>query len=218
MATYILIPGGWQGAWAYETVAALLSAKGHAAVPITLAGLGEERAPTANLRTHITEVVEVVRSHRDGVILVGHSYAGMVLSGVADAVPSHVRASVYVDAYVPDAGDSMWSLTTPHFRELIAAGAQTDGLNITPPAHSDARFRPHPIGSFLQAIDLCGHWRQVPRKIYVCAHGWEGSPFLSVFTRLRAEPDWETFALACGHNIARLDPEALVEILLLAQA
>jgi pimeloyl-ACP methyl ester carboxylesterase len=214
MATFLLIPGGWQGGWVYQAVADLLTAHGQDAVPITLSGLGDERAPMANLDTHIREVVDVVKSHGDGLVIVGHSYAGMVVSGVADAAPSQIRALVYVDAYVPDSGDSMWSLTTPHFRELIVAGARADGLNSAPPPNSDPRFRPHPIGTFLQSINLSGRWREVPRKTFIGAHGWEGSPFLDLYRRLSGEPEWKVFALDCGHNIARLEPEALTEILL----
>jgi hypothetical protein len=70
------------------------------------------------------------------------------------------------------------------------------------------------MGTFLQAIDLSGHWRQVSRKTYVGAHGWEGSPFLDLYKRLSVDPEWETVSLDCGHNIARLQPEALTEILL----
>ncbi len=73
------------------------------------------------------------------------------------------------------------------------------------------------MGTFLQSIKLSGRWRQVPRKTFIGAHGWDGSPFLDLYRRLRDEPEWSTFALDCGHNVARLKPEALTEILL-AQA
>ncbi|MBN9065336.1 MAG: alpha/beta hydrolase [Rhizobiales bacterium] len=214
MATFILIAGGWQGGWVYQKVADILIAHGHKAVPITLSGLGDAPAPTANLGTHIGEIVDVVKSHGDDLVLVGQSYGGMVVSGAADAVPSRIRALVYVDAYVPDSGDSVWSLTTPRFREMFVAGAKTDGLNCMPPPNLDPRCRPHPIGTFLQSITLTGRWREVPRKIFVGAHGWEGSPFLDLHRRLGDEPEWSTFALDCGHNVARLEPEALTEILL----
>lgn len=217
MATFILIPGGWQGGWVYQKVEAMLSARGHRVLPVTLSGLGDARAPTANLDTHIDEVVSLVKSLHDDLVVVGQSYGGMIVSGVADAVPSQIKALVYVDAYVPDSGDSVWSLTTPRFRDLFLAGAKTDGLNCVPPASLDPRCRPHPMGTFLQAIDLSGRWREVPRKTYVGAHGWDGSPFLDLYRRLSGEPDWSTVALDCGHNVARLQPEALTEILL-AQA
>lgn len=214
MATFILIAGGWQGGWVYQQVADILAAHGHKAVPITLSGLGDSPAPTATLATHIGEVVGLVKSHRDDLIIVGQSYGGMVVSGVADAVPSQIRALVYVDAYVPDSGDSVWSLTTPRFRDVFIAGAKADGLTCAPPANLDPRCRPHPIGTFLQSINLSGRWREVPRKTFIGAHGWEGSPFLDLYQRLRDDPEWSTFAFDCGHNVARLKPEALAEILL----
>ncbi|AZO81185.1 MULTISPECIES: alpha/beta hydrolase [unclassified Bosea (in: a-proteobacteria)] len=214
MATFILIPGGWQGGWVYQKVADLLAAHGHTALSITLSGLGDDPAPTANLETHIKEVVEVVRPLRDDVVIVGQSYGGMVASGVADAVPPQIGALVYVDAYVPETGDSLWSLTTPRFRDVFIEGAKADGLNCAPPAHLDPRCRPQPIGTFLQAINLSGRWREVPRKTFIGAFGWEGSPFLDLHERLRGDPEWSTFAFDCGHNVARLNPEALTEVLL----
>lgn len=214
MATFILIAGGWQGGWVYETVAELLAARGHKVLPITLSGLGDKPAPAANLDTHIKELVDVVRAQHDEVVLVGQSYGGMVVSGAADAVPSQIRALVYVDAYVPDDGDSLWSLTTPRFREVFIEGAKADGPTCAPPAHLDPRCRPHPIGTFLQAIKLSGRWREVPRKTYVGAFGWEGSPFRDLHERLSGDPEWVTYAFDCGHNVARLNPEALVEVLL----
>ena len=69
MATFILIPGGWQGGWIYQQVAELLTARGHKAVPVTLAGLGDKPAPDANLDSHIAEVVETVRAQGDEVVL-----------------------------------------------------------------------------------------------------------------------------------------------------
>src|SRR5687768_10067036 len=101
MATFILIPGGWQGGWVYQQVAEILAAHGHKALPITLSGLGDAPAPMANLETHIGEVVSAVKSQQGDVVLVGQSYGGMVVSGAADAAPSQIRALVYVDAYVP---------------------------------------------------------------------------------------------------------------------
>jgi pimeloyl-ACP methyl ester carboxylesterase len=214
MATFILIPGGWQGAWAFEKVADLLVAHGHNAHPLTLAGLGDVPAPSANLALHIGETVRAMSAHRDELVLVGHSYGGMVVSGAADAAPANIRALVYSDAYVPESGDSVWSLTSSRFRDAFIAGVAADGLNCAPPPNLDPRCRPHPIGTFLQAIDLGGRWRNVSRKIFVGAHGWEGSPFLDLYRRLSADPEWTTFSFDCGHNIPRLRPEALVEILL----
>jgi len=214
MASFILIPGGWQGGWAFEKVANLLIAHGHNAQPLTLAGLGDVPAPSANLALHISEAVSAIRAHHDELILVGHSYGGMVVSGAADVEHANIRALVYSDAYVPESGDSVWSLTSSRFRDAFIAGAAADGLTCAPPPNLDPRCRPHPMGTFLQAIELDGRWRNVSRKIFVAAQGWEGSPFLDLYRRLSADPEWTTFAFDCGHNIPRLKPEALVEILL----
>lgn len=180
---------------------------------MTLSGLGNATAPAANLDVHVAEVIAAVEAAGDDVILVGQSYGGMVISGAADVAPSRVRALVYVDAYVPDPGDSVWSLTTQAFRELFVAGAREDGLNCAPPPGSDARCRPHPMGAFLQSIKLSGRWREVPSKTFVGAFGWSGSPFHDLFHRLSEEPDWSTVAVECGH-VAKLQPEMLARILL----
>lgn len=214
MATFILIPGGWQGGWAFEKVEPLLVARGHKTKALTLAGLGEVPAPAANLASHIDEAVQAIRGSSGDLVLVGQSYGGMVITGAADVEPTNIRALVYADAYVPQSGDCVWSLTSARFREAFITGAMADGLTCAPPPNLDPRCRPHPIGTFLQAIELTGRWRRVSRKIYVGAHGWEGSPFLYLYARLSVDPEWETLALKCGHNIARLEPEALVEILL----
>lgn len=214
MASFILIPGGWQGAWAFERVAQLLIEHGHNAQPLTLAGLGDVPAPSANLTLHIAQAVSAMRAQQGELVLVGHSYGGMIVSGAADAEPANVRALVYSDAYVPESGDSVWSLTSPRFRAAIIAGVAADGLTCAPPSDLDSRCRPHPIGTFLQAINLTGRWCDVPRKTFVGAHGWEASPFVDLHRRLSADPEWTTLAFDCGHNIPRLMPERLVEILL----
>ncbi len=213
MATFILTPGGWQGGWAYEAVERLLVARGHTVEALTLAGLDAVPAPGANLSTHIEQVAQAVRRASGDIVLVGYSYGGMVITGAADLTADRIKALVYVDAYVPESGDSAWSLTSQYFRDVFIAGASVDGLSCVPPDASDPRRRPHPMAAFLQAITLSGQWRHVPRKTFIGAHGWEGSPFRDLYDRLSADPDWTTVALQCGHNIPRHEPEALARIL-----
>jgi pimeloyl-ACP methyl ester carboxylesterase len=218
MANFILIPGGWRGGWGFEEVERPLVGNGHQVHSVTLSGLGAEAAPSANLSTHIAEAIGLLKASEQPVVLCGHSYGGMVITGAADAVPEKVRSLVYLDAYLPDDGDSTWSLTTPHFRELFVAGAAENGYACAPPPGLDPRSRPHPMGAFLQAVRLTGVWKRVERKIYVGAHGWAGSPFLDLFERLRRDPEWTTLSLECGHNIPRLAASRAVEVLLAAAA
>jgi len=214
MARFVLVPGGWHGGWAFDAVGNALSSEGHEVQALTLAGLGGEPAKGANLDSHINEVVRAVRARDTPAVLVAHSYGGMVITGAADREPSRVEALVYADAYVPDDGASVWSLTTPSYQQRFIAGAAADGLACAPPAHLDKRCRPHPIATFLQAIKLTGNWRKVPRKAFVVARGWEGSPFVELYERLRLDPEWATHSLDCAHDIPRLAPDALARILL----
>ncbi|WP_431121380.1 alpha/beta fold hydrolase [Variovorax paradoxus] len=214
MARFILVPGGWHGAWAFEAVSNALSSEGHEVQALTLSGLDDEPANGANLDFHIDEVVQTVRGRDTKAVLVGHSYGGMVITGAADKEASRVKAIVYADAYVPDNGASVWSLTTTNYRERFIAGVAADGLTCAPPAHLDSRCRPHPIATFLQAIKLTGNWRNVRSKAFIAACGWEGSPFIELYERLRLDPDWATHRLDCAHDVPRLAPEALTRILL----
>jgi pimeloyl-ACP methyl ester carboxylesterase len=214
MARIILVPGGWHGGWAFEAVSNALSSEGHQVQALTLSGLRDEPANGANLESHINEVAQAVREGNTGAVLVGHSYGGMVITGAADKESSRIKAIVYADAYVPDNGASVWSLTTSNYRERFIAGAVVDGLTCAPPAHLDGRCRPHPIATFLQAIKLTGNWRNVRSKAFIAACGWEGSPFIELYERLRLDPEWDTHRLDCAHDIPRLAPEAFTRILL----
>jgi pimeloyl-ACP methyl ester carboxylesterase len=216
MADFVLIPGGWRGGWAFAAIERLLRERGHDVRSGTLSGLGEVPAPAANLSTHLAEAIGLLRESERPVVLCGHSYGGMVITGAADAVPEKVKALVYLDAYVPADGESTWSLTSPHFREMFIAGAAANGCLCAPPAGLEPECRAHPMGAFLQAATLTGAWKQVARKVYVGAHGWAGSPFLDLFARLQKDPAWATWSFDCGHNIPRLAADRAVEVLLQA--
>ncbi|MCA9880453.1 MAG: alpha/beta fold hydrolase, partial [Thermomicrobiales bacterium] len=117
MATYVLVPGAWLGGWAWRDVAETLRDEGHEVYSVTLTGLGERvhlARPEVDLETHITDVVNTILANDlDDVILAGHSYAGIVVTGVADRVPERVQRVVFVDsAPLPD-GVAMSDLFPP---------------------------------------------------------------------------------------------------------
>ena len=109
--TYVLVHGAWGGGWAWRDVADRLRARGHEAYRPTLTGLGERRhlaTEDVGLDTHIEDVVNLlVFEQLHDVVLVGHSYGGMVISGVADRVPERIAYRIYIDAFVPEDGESL---------------------------------------------------------------------------------------------------------------
>ena len=134
MATYVLEHGGAHGGWCYQRVARLLRAAGHEVYTPTLTGLGERShvlTPAIDLDLHITDVVNVLHYEdlRD-VILVGHSYGGMVVTGAADRVPDRVGRLVYLDAAHPTNGQSLVDVTGGAMTAARALGEVVDGVEL----------------------------------------------------------------------------------------
>jgi pimeloyl-ACP methyl ester carboxylesterase len=215
---FLLVPGGWQGGWVFDAVAGELRARGHRVEAVTLAGLEQDRPADrdrpANLDVHIDQVSEIV-AHSNGrpLALCGHSYAGLVIAGVADRLGDRLDHLVFIDAYVPEDGDSCWSLTSDTFREMFIAGARTDGRWVDVPEGLDARARAHPLASFVQSIKLNDTpWPNLTRT-YISGGEWPGTPFRTLTERLRNDPAWQVHDIPVGHNIARRDPQSLANTL-----
>jgi len=217
VATFVLVPGGWHGGWWYRPIAAALRRHGHDAYPVTLTGLGDRAhlGATANLDTHIQDVVALLETERiTDAVLVGHSYSGMVITGAADRCPDRVTRLVYSDAYVPADGDSCWELTTPEFRRVFLEGAAADGFGVAPIPGTDPRNTAHPLASFVQKIRLSGAVERVPRRDFLYLSGWQGNPFTELYERLSGDPAWHTHSLPTSHNVVDEAPDELLEILL----
>ncbi|MDF2704474.1 MAG: major facilitator superfamily transporter [Nonomuraea muscovyensis] len=218
MATYVLVPGMWFGGWCFAELTEALRDQGHRVFPLTLTGLSERAHLLnggVNLDTHVQDVTGVLAAEdiRDAV-LVGHSYGGMVITGVADRMPERAGSLVYLDAVVPEDGDSCWNLVTDAQRRWYLDVVDS-GYAARPLPFFDPRATPHPIASLLQPLRLTGGLSQVRRKVYVYAAGWDGeSPFTEVYHRLREDPTWTAHALDGGHNLMRDAPQALLKILL----
>jgi len=217
MASFVLIPGGWRGGWTFANFVARLKQAGHEAYAPTLSGLDVVPEPSGgniNLDTHIADVVELLAvEDLSEVILCSHSYGGMVAAGVADRAPERIAALAYLDAFVPADGQSWWDLANEHFRQLIIEHARHDGLTVEPPAGRDVRRKPHPIGSFLQALHLTRAEKPMPR-LFVYATGWHATPFTAQYERLRNDPAWQVHTLACGHDVINEKPDEVFEILI----
>jgi pimeloyl-ACP methyl ester carboxylesterase len=221
MTTFVLVPGACHGGWWYLPGVDRLSEQGHAAHALTLTGLGDDgllASGPVNLDTHITEATEAVvaatRDQGDGAVLVGHSYGGSVITGVADRVPERVRALVYLDAFVPDDGDSCFAMTDDEQRRWYIDGAGATGLGVEPLPFFDERARPHPVATLLQRARLTGAWRSVPVKHYVAATEWPGrSPFADTAERVRADPAWTVHYWPTRHNVLHDGPDRLLDLI-----
>ncbi|MFH8984039.1 alpha/beta fold hydrolase [Streptomyces varsoviensis] len=230
MSTFVLVPGAWHGGWWFQPLARRLREHGHEAYAVTLTGLGERGhllTGSVNLDTHIEDVVALLRAEEiEDAVLVGHSYAGMVISGVAGRAPGRVAALMYVDAFVPSDGDSCWSLGNEVQRRLYIEGAAADGWSVAPPPFFDPRTTRHPLASFLQPVRLTAASGAAPaavpdpapRRDYVLLTKNPQNPFISFYERVRAEPGWHTHTLPTGHDVMAEAPGALLELVLDAAA
>jgi pimeloyl-ACP methyl ester carboxylesterase len=186
MTTYVLVHGAWHGGWCWKRLSSALQAPGVEIYTPTLTGLGE-RAHLASrdvsLETHIQDVLGTIESERlDDVILVGHSYAGVVVTAVADRVPQRVSRLVYLDAMVPKTGQSLYDTAGPVFRERIEGLVKTQGEGWYIPLptaermglfdQSDIDFAmprlvPHPARTFAEAVTLKSPWGKPVRRTYI---------------------------------------------------
>jgi pimeloyl-ACP methyl ester carboxylesterase len=146
MATFLFVPGAWLGGWCWRNVAASLRASGHTVLCPTLTGLGERAhllSPEIDLETHVSDIVGLFH-YRDlsGVILVGHSYGGTVITAVAERMPERIARLVYLDASVPRDGESNNDVIGPtmaaQLRSLAVSGG--DGWKVPPPDYVVVRL------------------------------------------------------------------------------
>lgn len=215
---FVMVPGGWQGGWAFDPVAAELRRDGHQVEAVTLAGLEPDgpvdvdRPP--NLDTHIDQMAGIIGRGSEGPLaLCGQGYGGMVIAGVADRLADRLDQLVFIDAYVPEDGDSCWSLTSDRFRHLFMAGARGDGRWVAVPSGIDPRARPHSPPSFLQSLRLHDGAGRAVGRTFISGGAWPGSPFVAVTERPRRAAGWRVHEIPVGHHIACRDPAGLAAVL-----
>jgi pimeloyl-ACP methyl ester carboxylesterase len=219
VTTYVLIPGACHGAWCFDDLAASLRDRGHRVLSYTLTGVGE-RAHLANagvnLETHVADVLNALAAESDAtdLVLVGHSYGGMVITAVADRVPQQVDSLVYLDALVPHDGESCWDLVNDEQRQWYLDVDET-GYGVRPMPFFDPRATAHPLASFLQPIKVTGDLSRFRRRDFVYALKWPGdSPMRPSYERVRDDANWITHELDGAHNLMRDNPDDLLRILL----
>lgn len=234
MATFVIVHGAWSGAHAWWKVRPLLRAAGHEVFTPALTGLGE-RAHLAtrdvDLDTHIEDVIAVME-YEDlrEVVLVGHSYGGVVISGAAERLVPRLAQLVYLDAEVPENGQSEYDLVPAderaRYEEL--ARARGDGWRVPPPVPEPlpddldpdvrwvlSRMVPHPAASFSQPVRLTNAAAaRLPRVYIFCSEGKGEEPVPAYVERARSEPGWLYHELATGHAPHVTAPQELTDLLL----
>lgn len=224
--TFLLVHGAWHGGWCWGKVAKRLRAIDHEVFTPTLTGLGERAhllAPDIDLTTHIEDVLGVLEYEdlRD-VVLVGHSYGGMVIAGVADRAPSRVAMLVYLDAFFPESGMALRDyLPGDALDEMV--NSQGDGWRLPSPwdakdfgitdkedaAWTNARIGDQPYKTFTQPLDLAGNDQITGAYIRTSQ-----DRYVSHAVRAR-EHGFDYFELlTAGHNSMMTQPAELVALLL----
>src|SRR5450759_1116381 len=236
MATFVLVHGGWHGGWCWQKVIPFLEAAGHEVYTPTLTGLAErasELSPDVGLETHIQDIVGLlVEKNLHGVILVGHSYGGMVITGVVDQAPERIANLVYLDTFVPRDGESMVDVS-PMVIGLLRRQAQAhgDGWRIasrgtygvtTEPDRSWllSKVTPQPLKTYEQPLHLKnpGIVSTKPRThIYCSGSGFFYSLMQHVAARRALPPTeagWRLRQLPTGHDAMITMPRELADLLL----
>jgi pimeloyl-ACP methyl ester carboxylesterase len=229
MAAFVLVHGGWHGGWCWKKVAPLLRAAGHDVHTPTLTGLGERAhlaRPDIDLDTHLTDIANLLAYEElADVVLVGHSYAGIVIAGVA----ARVAHLVYLDAFVPGDGQALLDLIPSDAAARLAeqARAEGDGWRVPPGpperygvtdladiAWVGPKLVAHPFGTFKQPVWL-GH-SVPPAATFILCTG-RATPHLVLIRtaeRVRDEPGWRYRELPTGHDAMITMPRATADLLL----
>jgi pimeloyl-ACP methyl ester carboxylesterase len=234
MATYVLVHGGGHGGWCYQRVARILRDAGHDVYTPTLTGCGERShllSPATDLDTHITDVVQVLMfEDLHDVILAGHSYGGMVITGVADRALDRIGWLVFLDAAVPQNGDSLAAVAKEAmdlaYAELrlvngaeVVLGPDTAHvpyLGVTRPedvAFMMPKLTPHPWKCFSQPLRLTNEEgvKKLPRAMVNCTPTLRMRPPERLAEALAGD---RVFEIDTGHDLMITEPQQTADALL----
>jgi len=233
MQTFVLVHGAWHGGWCWVKVTRLLTDAANVVYTPTLTGLGERAhlaRPEIDLATHIDDVVAVLEAEElRNVVLVGHSYGGMVISGVAARAEKRIARLVYLDAFVPEVGQSLLSLLPPERAEAMRKAATTDGEGWRVPSFPPERFGvtsardtewlqrhlvAQPLQTFEQPLAAAPPPpSKLPRTYIYCSKPASGA-FDQFAERLRDDRKWRFHDVKTGHDAMVTAPGDIAKILM----
>jgi pimeloyl-ACP methyl ester carboxylesterase len=225
MATFVVAHGAWSAGWVWKKMHPLMAARGHRLVTPTYTGVGE-RAHLANpdidLETHIADMLGVLEMEDlSGVNLIGHSYGGMVATGVADRARARIKQFIYLDAFAPQDGEALLDLVSSEMRAQRGTGP--DGWRIPPtPMPPDTppedvvwckpRRLPQPAKTFAQKLQLKNGPLTLPRYYIYCTRIGPDDRFGPFYARAKRE-GWGTSEIDASHNPHITCPEVLADLL-----
>ena len=219
--TYVIVHGAWGGGWDWRAVDSMVTRHGHRVVRTTLTGLGERvhlASPDVGLSTHIDDVVNTILwDNLDDVVLVGHSYGGMVITGVADRIPQRIRRLVYLDAFVPDSGETALALADSIGATFVRPNTR-DGFIIptwVTDDHAIPRDVPQPLRTFTDTLRLVNPAaRRIPAAYILTFEPTITPDPFQRFADRAAARGWSVYRLQADHvpeRSARAELVALLE-------
>lgn len=233
MTTYLLVHGAWHGGWCWKHVARRIRAAGHEVFTPTLTGLGERAhllSPDIGLDTHVQDVLAVLQyEDLHDVVLVGHSYGGMVIPGVADKAAERISHLVYLDAFVPADGQSLADFQPPEVLAMFKEKVRSEGEGYKLPSfpaevfgvtNADdlawvrPRLNPHPFKTKLDPARLSNPQAAAIPRTYIYCNSPAIGPFGQFAERLKTDKAWQFLELATGHDAMISEPEQLSRIFL----
>ncbi len=227
---FVLVHGAWHGGWCWRHVAARLNARGHQVFTPTMTGLGERAHlldANTGLSTCIADIAGVIDAEElQNVVLVGHSFAGPVITGVADCMPERLKHLVYLDALVVQHGQSALSLFSADVQQERSRTIDEQGLRMAIPspekfgvidtaqqAWLKRRLTSHPLKAYTEPLMLQHPIGNGLPKTYIAVTDPWYPPLAELRDWVRAQPDWQWRELAAGHDAMITSPEALADLL-----
>jgi pimeloyl-ACP methyl ester carboxylesterase len=226
--TFLVAHGAWSAGWAWKKMHPLMAAAGHRLVTPTYTGLGEREhlaSPSIDLETHIQDMLGVIKFEQlENFILIGHSYGGMVATGVADRVPERISRVIYLDAFVPKDGQAMVDLLGVDAAARVRQGVKNgDGWRVAPSAippdtsAEDAEWihglrLPQPLKTLETPVRLRHGDTKIPRSYVYYTRIGPGDPFHAFAARAKAE-HWDYHELDASHSAHVTAPQPLMTLL-----
>jgi pimeloyl-ACP methyl ester carboxylesterase len=229
MATFLIAHGAWSAGWSWKKMRPLIQDRGHELFTPTYTGVGERvhlAAPEIGLETHIADILGVLEfEDLQDVFLVGHSYGGMVATGVADRAPERLAHLIYLDAFVPRNGQSLYDLFPPEAQAAMREAVKKAGQgwlvpqNPLPPDTSETdiawitpRRMMQPLKTFEQPVTLTGAVDRLSKTYVYCLRPGPEDVFKD-FARRAQSKGWNYFEIDSSHSPHITAPEALAVLL-----